>query len=259
MGTNLRARHSPELDQVDSWFDEATPELIEARSLQHRTDTKFVVHARLLPEILTALRTDCAAIHNEGQILQDYENLYFDTEDFRCLRDHQRGLRPRFKVRYRHHRSRQLSFLEVKRKGKDESTAKTRLAVDYMDETPNQAHRAFVEAHSTLSAEALHPTIKIRFKRISLLGLSSNERVTVDQGLEFQGAEITRDWTSLAILEVKQERFTPQAPVLKALRESPARALSISKYCLGVHLCLTDANTDWMGKKIHFMRTLTHG
>ena len=259
MGTNLRARHAPELDGVDSWFDAATPELIEARSLQHRTDTKFVVHTRTLPTILGALRSDCAAIHNEGQILQDYENLYFDTEEFRCLQDHQRGLRPRFKVRYRHHRSRQLSFLEVKRKEQDETTAKTRLAVDYLDETLNEAHQSFVEAHSTLSTAALHPTMRIRFKRISLLGLSSNERVTVDQGLEFQGAETTRDWNSLAILEVKQERFDPQAPVLKAVRRSPARTLSISKYCLGVHLCLTDANTDWIGKKIHFMRTLTHG
>lgn len=259
MGTNLRARHASELDQLDSLFQKASPELIEALSLQQRTDTKFVVHAQTLPKILDRLRGECAAIINQGGLLADYENLYFDTEDFRCLRDHQRGLRPRFKVRYRHHKSRRMSFLEVKRKSGDQSTTKARLATDFMNETPFVEHHAFVEAHSPLKPADLVPSLRIRFERLSLLGLQSNERVTMDQGLTFSGDGRSKGWENLCIIEVKQARFDPQAPVLKVVRSSEARALSISKYCLGAHLCLEGTNTDWLGKKIHFLRTLTDG
>ena len=147
----------------------------------------------------------------------------------------------------------------IKRKGKNESTVKSRSTRGFRDETLCTESLAFIEANSNLQGKTLRPKLRIRFTRIGLVGLKSEERITLDQHLSFTGEGEASPWSGLAIVEVKQTRFDPQAPILRALRHSRARMLSISKYCLGAHLCLPKANTDWYGKKIHFLRTLIDG
>ena len=240
-------------------FQVATVELIEQRSLLKRVDTKFVMLERAIPALLQHLTADYAAIHVNGSNQSKYQNQYFDTNDFLCLVDHQRGKRPRFKARIRHHVDRELSFLEVKRKSPSDETEKTRQTRPFLDETLDEDAIAFVASCSTLPAESLVPRLKVQFTRSTLVGLERNERITIDTGLRFKAGSNTAECPKLAIVEVKQERFHPRSPVMLALRKVQADRLSISKYCLGVHLVVPEANTAWYGRKIHTLKAILNG
>jgi len=240
-------------------FQVATVELIEQRSLLKRVDTKFVMREEKLPELLSLLTGDYAAIHVNGSNRSKYRNQYFDTADFQCLSDHRRGKRPRFKARVRHHVDRELSFLEVKRKSPSDETEKTRRVRPFLDESLDQEALSFVASCSTLPAEELLPRLEVRFTRSTLVGLERNERITFDTNLHFKADENTEECPELAIIEVKQDRFHPRSPVMLALQKVRADRLSISKYCLGVHLVIPDANTAWYGRKIHTLKAILNG
>jgi hypothetical protein len=240
-------------------FPVASKALIEERILQKRTDTKFVIQSNQLASVLEELKETCAAITHNGQIESDYKNLYFDTTDFRCLLDHQRGRRPRFKARFRHHVSRELSFFEIKKRCRDERTEKFRLDAPFMHEQLTDTEMDFVTSNTPLKATKLQPTIGIEFKRITLVTLLGKERITLDTQLRFVGSECSETWPELAIIEVKQARLDPQTPSMKALKKAGATEFSISKYCLGASLVLPKADTNWYGHKIHFLRTRLNG
>ena len=240
-------------------FPVASQALIEERVLQKRTDTKFVIQSNKLASVLEELKDNCAAITHNAQIESDYKNLYFDTTDFQCLLDHQRGLRPRFKVRFRHHVSRKLSFFEIKKRCKDERTEKFRLDAPFMHERLTDTELDFTKANAPLKHSALQPTLRIEFKRITLLSLLGKERITLDNQLRFAADGSSETWPNLAIIEVKQARFDPQTPSMKALQKAGATKFSISKYCLGASLVLPNADTNWYGHKIHFLRTRLNG
>ena len=240
-------------------FPVASNELIEERLLQKRTDTKFVIQSERLPLVLSALKDSCAAITHHDEIESDYKNLYYDTPDFDCLLNHKRGRRPRFKVRTRHHVSRQLSFFEVKKRRIDEQTEKFRLDVPFMHEDLTETELAFIHSNTALGLQELQPTLRIEFKRITLVSLLEKERITLDNHLSFAGQELSKEWPNLAIIEVKQARFDPQTPSMKALKQAGAATFSISKYCLGASLVLPKAETNWYGPKIHFLRTRING
>ena len=240
-------------------FQVATVELIEQRSLLKRVDTKFVMREEKIPELLGHLTANYAAIHVNGSTKSKYQNQYFDTQDFQCLSDHRRGKRPRFKARVRHHVDRQLSFLEVKRKSPSDETEKTRRTRPFLNETLDEEALSFVASCSTLPAKDLLPRLEIHFTRSTLVGLEHNERITVDTNLHFKTDQNTAECPKLAIIEVKQERFHPRSPVMLALQKVRADRLSISKYCLGVHLVIPEANTAWYGRKIHTLKAILNG
>jgi hypothetical protein len=74
------------------------------------------------------------------------------------------------------------------------------------------------------------------FQRITLLGITANERVTVDLDLEVAGDDKRARLGRMVILEVKQEPFCGYTPVMATLRQAGLRPLSVSKYCTALAL-----------------------
>ena len=141
------SRGSFDPDSALDEFPVADPGLLERRSLLQRIDTKYVVNEPTFNELLMRLRGHYAIIHSEQQAVASYTNIYFDTPDFACLRAHHRGERPRYKVRIRHHRSRRLSFLEVKKKNAADKTLKQRCVIPFLQDQLH-GYESFVELHS---------------------------------------------------------------------------------------------------------------
>lgn len=228
-------------------FPAATPELLKDRALLSRIDSKFVVPLADLEDVLIALGDQYAVLRVERGPVATYESLYFDTPSLQCYHDHRRGKRIRHKVRIRHYPDRRCSFLEVKTKRHADLTVKKRHEVPFGEERLGAPELAFLRQHVGSIADELRPELTILYRRLSLIGLDTDERVTIDMGLSAdgdRGALVARQLGHLAIVEVKQWPFNTRTPVMRALRALHARPMSLSKYATALALTRPDLSRN---------------
>ena len=233
----------------------ATAPLLELRTLLKRVDTKFVLRTDELPDLLAQLSPQDyrAARHAEGVHFQ-YENLYFDTPERYFLRDHHRGRRPRYKVRLRHHRTRALSFIELKEKRPNGTTTKIRVPIEDSSTTFSIKDSEVISNHHRLHADALEEAMKIGFDRLMLVGFDTEERVTIDTGLWFNDGRTTHQIQDLVIVEVKQARFKARSPIMQALRAQKALQLRVSKYITGAQLLWPEIRLHRYNNRLRMLR-----
>lgn len=207
------------------------------RELQRRIDSKYTCSSELLHEILGPLSEDYAALPAGEGHFATYQSLYFDTPDRRCFHDHRRGRRLRQKIRIRHYPDRRLTFLEVKTKRNEVLTDKKRLAMNFGSEALGTIELAFLRHHAALAVEALRPTLRVDFSRLSLVSLGTAERVTIDVGLRAQepgGSELS--FGDVAVIEVKQAPFCVRTPIMRRIHSARLHERSMSKYTFATAL-----------------------
>jgi len=119
----------------------------------------------------------------------------------------------------------------VKTKRNAVVTDKARIKLPFREEWLGAAEHAFLRSRVDVPVEALRPTMRIDFVRLSLVGLRSNERVTLDIGLEAESLDGAR-WSfgDLVVIEIKQAPFCVRTPVMRALLGARLRKQSMSKY-----------------------------
>lgn len=215
-------------------FSSASPQLLAERALQQRVDRKFLLPTAALPRLLTGLQCDYQVVCTEGDPAARYRSLYFDTAELDAFHDHRRGRRPRYKLRVRHHVDRRRSFFEIKRKGASGRTDKARSARPFGDHLlgANDAH--FVREFCPFLIDHLRPTLWTNFFRATLVGVHTEERLTLDWSLSFVADSHAVDLPGVTIVEVKQARMDHQTPAVAACRGLGLRATSASKYCVAV-------------------------
>jgi len=221
---------------VVSAFAPASADLLARRALLRRVDSKYLLSRRRLDELLAPLAPHYAVLQAAGASLMTYRSLYFDTPDLHCFEEHRRHRRVRQKVRVRHYPDRELTFLELKIRRSELVTTKRRLEKRYGDSALGADGLAFLAAHSSLPVGALVPQVWTHFRRFTLLGLDTDERITVDLDLEVVRADRRAEVAGAAIVEVKQPRFCLTTPVMAALRRAHLRQGSLSKYCTALAL-----------------------
>lgn len=219
-----------------SCFDIAPPALAESRVLQERVDRKYLLRARDLESLLSVLHPGHLVLPAGEALWARYESMYFDSPERDFYHAHRRGQRPRFKVRIRHHIDRQLTFLEVKRKESCGRTAKLRLPLPFGQSGFGTSERQFIEQHARVDATRLVPTVAISFMRLTLLGRSVNERLTLDRDLRAVASGRMAEMPPAVIAEVKQSQFANHEGAVAALRAMHAHEIAVSKYCLGILL-----------------------
>jgi hypothetical protein len=212
---------------------------MEDVKLMNRTDTKFLLPRRRISSLLDQLREDYRMLEVAGHRLCAYETLYFDTPDLRYYHDHQSGRSNRYKIRQRRYVESDLLFTEVKHKTNKGRTVKERIQnreVQPLEVRPTQLDaesRAFVNSRTNGTPLDLRPVLWVGYRRITLVGRYSPERITLDLDLSFADGQRQRDFGGLAIAEVKQDARQASA-FLDLMKQQGVRSGSISKYCLGV-------------------------
>ena len=230
----------------------AGPELLNGRELIRRFDTKFGLPRSALDAFFSGLRGVYAVLPAGDKRFATYDTQYFDTDDWRCLRDHLRGRRPRHKVRVRHYPDRHISFIEQKTKTNKGQTHKRRLPIDpgrFQAFDPcllDSDLRAWLQSSFPVSPDKLTPKLRVFFRRGTLLSLEGPERMTVDTSIRFAwgtanaqagtaNAQAASAIDRLALIEIKQPRPTHSTPAIALLRQLGAKQLSFSKYCFGIN------------------------
>ncbi len=214
-------------------FKKITLAELDQVKLMNRTDKKFCIHRRLLPQILEALKDDYSILAIDGETIFQYDNTYFDTVDDRMFINHQNGKRNRFKIRLRQYVQSKTNFLEVKFKTNKGRTIKERIKRSDIMPVFKAKELDFLKESAPYSPSELHPKVYSTFQRMTLVDNIFTERVTIDTYLGFKNEQNEVLLDNLVIIEVKQSKMNKPALITEVLASNKIRKNGFSKYCIG--------------------------
>lgn len=232
---------------------------MESVKLMNRIDTKFVVPACLLPEMLRLAQADYYIQEIDGQRFAAYDTLYYDTPDMQMyIRHHDRQLR-RQKIRVRTYIDSDLTFLEVKNKNNKGRTKKKRIVVQTNDlQDIDAGQREWLAGKAWYDVAALQPQLHTRFERITLVNRAKTERLTIDTALRWENVQTgqTAALGDAVVVELKRDGNQPSG-MLDILRSLRIKPLSMSKYCIGVALTNPTVKNNRFRPKLRKIQKLT--
>lgn len=226
-------------------------------ALLDRVDTKFLLTVSQLAEILPRLSHEYHVLDVAGRRLHQYRTLYFDTPDLDLYRMHDATRAVRYKVRSRAYVDSGLAFFEIKSKTNTHRTVKHRLATPELvtDMTPEA--RSFVKAHLGRRAAPLQPTLSNDFLRVTLADKRQTERLTLDLNIQFDCDGRTAVLPGIVIAELKQSGAGQRSRFGDAMRAARIGPSSISKYCAGVRLLVSDIEHESSARMLAAVEALT--
>jgi hypothetical protein len=223
--------------------------------LLDRIDTKFVIHEAQLQGFLTEMSTHYNLLSINGQSIQPYETLYFDTPGFQLYLMHHNGKRNRYKVRCRKYVNSDISFFEIKSKTNTSRTIKQRIQVDDIPEALNETLTKYISEHTPGGIQNYVPVLRVFFERLTLVNKNANERLTVDLNLRYKSNGSEMKVEDLVIVEVKQENHSV-SPFREMMKMHRLPKNYLSKYCLGITCLNTELKKNRFKQKINTLNKL---
>ena len=205
--------------------------------LLDRTDTKFIFHSSRLPELLAHAKKYYKILQVGNERDFSYQNTYLDTDEYTFFYQHMSGKPNRYKIRYRVYEYTGMSYLEIKFKTYKNRTVKWRIENSFSESQFDESAKEFLSGHINGISNKISPVLVNTFHRLTLVGIETKERITIDYDLSFSSIGDSQvELPYLSIAELKREGFTNNSPFLSILRQMQIRKLSFSKYCIGIAL-----------------------
>ncbi len=226
-----------------------TLEEMEKVKLMNRTDVKFIFNDKILPDLLDKVKDDYFILVAADTRIASYKTLYFDTAKNKFYIHHHNGKRNRFKVRYRKYIESELTFFEIKYKNNKGRVIKTRIKVEDIQQSLGEEELQMVRKKIRKNIE-LHPRLENNFNRITLVAKEGIERLTLDFNLSFTYNNELDGIETLAIAEVKQERYSRDSKIMEVLRQFGVRPGRMSKYAIGMSIFSDEKANNFKEKRI---------
>ncbi len=238
------------IQEIISQYESASLEDLVNVTALNRQDTKFIFNSNRLPELLHLLINNYFILEIAPHRIFNYNNLYYDTSDFKLYLQHHNGCRPRYKVRCREYPESSLSYFEIKTKTNKNRTQKSRIklpsGIDYVRQTgpgtdifSDKTIISMINSDTRLAANELFPRIGISFTRMTLVEKEFCERITIDNNLYCAIDSVNHTFNNVTIAEVKQNRYNPQSILIRTMRWMSVHETRFSKYCMGINYCYT--------------------
>jgi len=225
-------------------------------SLMKRTDTKFIIPENKLQSVLTIIKDQYKILEINKNRIMSYSSLYFDTNTKKFYQDHHNGKNNRIKVRMRKYLESDICFFEIKQKDGKGKTTKSRIEINDFDSKLHDEYIDFIETKTSQRFDLI-PIISNKFNRITLVNNTEKERLTIDLNLSFTKNESIKEYNNLVIIEVKQEKFNRNSPVIKALKNKGINPFRISKYCIGMISLYKDLKYNRFKEKLIKINKIT--
>jgi VTC domain-containing protein len=217
-------------------------ELEDRAGLQMRVDRRYIVDYETLERLFSELgEDDYLALEIDGERLQQYDSLYFDTPELLTYKHHLQGRRKRFKCRTRLYGGTSC-FFDLKMKGRRGETVKSRLPLSAPEhgsltsQSTAFLKRGLLKEYAQAAPAGMVPTLQTSFDRLTLIHPHQPERLTIDFGITFSrtgSSERYRMRPGHVLIETKSAATF--GTVDRLLPGLGARPLSMcSKYCLGI-------------------------
>lgn len=224
----------PEINDIACLFSPIGLSEMDKVEFMNRTDTKYLLSARILPRLLKAAIGKYQILEINQLRNFSYRTTYFDTEDQSFFREHLKGKLNRYKVRHRVYESTGIAFLEIKFKSNKKRTIKCRIKNQLDEGHFNEQALQFLSTNLAMDVNKLVPILENRFNRLTLVSNENKERITIDFNLSFRNFNgKSEELPYLAIVELKREGFTCQSPFISLLKQFEIRESGFSKYCIG--------------------------
>jgi hypothetical protein len=226
--------------QMAETFEPISLAEMDSVKLMNRIDTKFLIGASQLHELLRLAQNQYRIVEIQGKRIIPYSTIYFDTDSSLMYMMHHNRKLNRFKIRMRSYIDSGITFLEIKWKNNKGRTSKKRIEIPaerFEKMVMEEKEQLFVTAKTPFEPLSLVPQIQNYFRRITLVDKSLTERVTLDVGLTYKklsNGEI-KTMDGLVIVEMKQDGAY-KSHFRDYLNELCIYPGSISKYCLGMIL-----------------------
>ena len=217
-------------------------ELNARLALQTRTDSKYLLNLGELDHLVDLIGSDLQVLQIDDRQEQTYDTVYFDSTDLGCFHDHLQRRRYGYKLRTRTYVGSGLRVFEVKMRDGRGNTVKVK--IDHSDTPPAMIgpsaasfYREAIENHYGFQpTRTFQPSLRNRYKRITLAARHTLERTTLDHTLHFIDpvtnqtvGELRED---LVLIETKSA--TGSGTIDRALWGLGIRPSRVSKYCIGI-------------------------
>ncbi|MCE5348226.1 MAG: polyphosphate polymerase domain-containing protein [Bacteroidales bacterium] len=224
--------------KIDLLLDSFAPICLEEMDnvrLMNRTDTKYVLSVKRLPEILNRMDGMYKALMINSNRIFSYATTYLDTSDFLFFNQHVTGKLERNKVRYRKYENTGTTYLEVKKKTNKNRTIKWRIENNLTSGNGcDERAYSFINEYIPQKPLVLKPVLKSNFKRITFVGPEIAERITIDYDLSFSDTNGNMaKYPFIAVVELKRQGFSYSSPVASILKDYLIHPTGFSKYCVG--------------------------
>lgn len=208
---------------------------LEEYGLMNRVDTKYVFSSFKIPAILNELGGNYRVLDVDSHRVFPYHTTYLDTAEWLFFRQHITERGERNKVRFRKYELSGRSFLEVKKRTNKLRTLKWRIPKELLPDRGNdEEFERFVRKHVSVDTPPLYPVLINRFERITLAGITINERVTIDFNISFSDpAGNGFSIPFIGVIERKKPDYSNRSPLTEALKKNYVYPTGFSKYCLG--------------------------
>ena len=107
-----------EITNILNSFAAVSLEGMDNVRLMDRIDTKFVLPAQQILDLLELMTEKYRVLEINGHRISSYDTTYLDTPDYMFFNQHVTGRIERSKIRFRNYNSTGITFLEIKRKTK---------------------------------------------------------------------------------------------------------------------------------------------
>ncbi len=241
-------------------FETVSLEEIDKVSLLKRAETKYLMDAGALFEILEELPEHYKMLKIGNNRKNSYQTLYYDTPSLEMYRQHHNGIMNRCKVRTREYLDTNLSFTEVKFKDNKSVTTKKRIKRTGNERGLPPESIELIQESGNLDFDELVCVMRNTYSRITLVHKNDIERITIDIDLEFfndSGRNIRFD--NLVIVEIKQEKFSQNSDFVRLMHKKMIRPTSFSKYCIGVSLLYEGVKANNFKENLLLINKLTGG
>lgn len=227
------------LNTIIQHFNPVSLEEMDSVKLMDRRDTKFLFPEKFLPIVLGHINKNYKVLEINNLRQQDYESLYYDTEDFRFYTHHHNGKLNRHKIRMRQYVNSLSYFLEVKFKDNKANTRKRRIEIPadvYHSSDIREEDIAFIHKRMKYNPGILYPKLYVHYTRTTLVDNNFRERVTIDTHLKYKFGNTEKKLEGLVIAEIKKEGIGMNSPAINSLLELRCMPGRFSKYSSGVAL-----------------------
>jgi hypothetical protein len=211
---------------------------INSLQLMNRIDTKYVFPIRRLDDLISNLDGNYRVLEICNMKGLPYSTIYMDTPEYLFYHQHVRGELDRIKIRFRSYRSSGTTFLEIKRKTNKNRTVKYRIENDFSSGSFDEKAVSFLKEHTNIDCNQFNQVLVNHFTRTTLIGLESDERITLDYNISFSDTEngSTVEMPYLAVAELKKKKNSSYSPFKLLLKKSAIYPTGFSKYCVGLSI-----------------------
>ncbi|MGB2116442.1 MAG: polyphosphate polymerase domain-containing protein [Flavobacteriaceae bacterium] len=224
--------------------------------LMKRVDQKYLMSYDQLLQLLPLIKDDysCLAIDNLRSF--NYVTKYYDSPKLLMYYDHHNGKLNRFKIRFRDYEYIENSFLEIKIRTNKGIVIKERKEVGYKNHNLTQNNLKFINDNLPYDLKPLDVKLANNFKRITLVNLEQNERVTIDTNIVFSNSDFQIELPHLVVVELKQEKQNLNASIAQIFKENRISSTSFSKYAIGMALTHNGVKKNKFKQKINYINTI---